>query len=460
MRRDTPRYSGSNPYLPGGVAGSASRGSLTSVQRLSFGGPLGSGISSTDEAAVGDADPTIEPAPTGMAVGGRYLLERGRKAYEVKNHLGNVLAVVSDLKIGTDVTNVQPTVVAHYLPDVLELTDYEPFGMHLASRRYVSGERYRFGFQGQEGDDEWSGEGNSVAFKYRVHDARIGRFLSIDPLAPEYPWNSPYAFSENQVINAVELEGLEREVRTIKIGYENGRPMLPQVAIQYNSKRRWSSNYFGFSIVDDTHGKTGILHNIEFTDHEGSTAYLSVYEPEPGTLNLQGFGVRLIGAGDNEDNEFSFKAENLGAPIDISILMAIIDARAPGKPWELSGRAMNKQFDLPAVSLRKSFGHDVFEFKDAIRKMRFQAGVYDGTLMKFVIGLNQVFPEAVPLRKTPLYSIRGGSSPEAPASPAPATKRPDTLYQWKDENGEPVQTTGHQSFYDSSPKTNTKKTAR
>ncbi len=53
------------------------------------------------------------------------------------------------------------------------------------------------------------GAGNSVNYKYRVHDARLGRFLSIDPLAPEYPWNSPYAFSENRVIDGVELEGLE-----------------------------------------------------------------------------------------------------------------------------------------------------------------------------------------------------------------------------------------------------------
>lgn len=42
-----------------------------------------------------------------------------------------------------------------------------------------------------------------------MHDPRIGRFLSIDPLAPEYPHNSPYAFSENRVIDMVELEGLE-----------------------------------------------------------------------------------------------------------------------------------------------------------------------------------------------------------------------------------------------------------
>jgi RHS repeat-associated protein len=66
---------------------------------------------------------------------------------------------------------------------------------------------YRYGFQNQETDPEMLGGG--VSFKYRVHDPRIGRFLSIDPLAPEYPWNSPFAFSENRVIDGIDLEGLE-----------------------------------------------------------------------------------------------------------------------------------------------------------------------------------------------------------------------------------------------------------
>jgi RHS repeat-associated protein len=68
---------------------------------------------------------------------------------------------------------------------------------------------YRYGFQGQEMDDEIKGEGNSVNYKYRMHDPRVGRFFAVDPLASNYPHNSPYAFSENVVINAIELEGLE-----------------------------------------------------------------------------------------------------------------------------------------------------------------------------------------------------------------------------------------------------------
>lgn len=69
---------------------------------------------------------------------------------------------------------------------------------------------YRYGFQGQENDTEIKGRGNSVNYKYRMHDPRVGRFFAVDPLAPSYPWNSPYAFSENSVISAVELEGLEK----------------------------------------------------------------------------------------------------------------------------------------------------------------------------------------------------------------------------------------------------------
>ena len=37
----------------------------------------------------------------------------------------------------------------------------------------------------------------------------VGRFFNIDPLAEKYTHNSTYAFSENRVIDARELEGLE-----------------------------------------------------------------------------------------------------------------------------------------------------------------------------------------------------------------------------------------------------------
>ncbi|GGD34360.1 hypothetical protein GCM10011343_25320 [Flavobacterium orientale] len=75
--------------------------------------------------------------------------------------------------------------------------------------RHGSAESYRYGFQGQEKDDEVKGEGNSLNYTFRMHDPRVGRFFAVDPLASEYPWYSPYSFSGNRVLDMVELEGLE-----------------------------------------------------------------------------------------------------------------------------------------------------------------------------------------------------------------------------------------------------------
>jgi RHS repeat-associated protein len=68
---------------------------------------------------------------------------------------------------------------------------------------------YRYFFNGQEADNEVLGDGALHAFEYRMHDTRIGRFWSVDPLAGKFPWNSVYAFAENRVVDGKELEGLE-----------------------------------------------------------------------------------------------------------------------------------------------------------------------------------------------------------------------------------------------------------
>ncbi|MEZ4775750.1 MAG: hypothetical protein R3D00_21400 [Bacteroidia bacterium] len=61
----------------------------------------------------------------------------------------------------------------------------------------------------RETDNEIYGTGNAVSYKYRVEETRLGRFLSVDPLSPKYPFYSPYAFSGNKIIAYRELEGLE-----------------------------------------------------------------------------------------------------------------------------------------------------------------------------------------------------------------------------------------------------------
>ena len=96
--------------------------------------------------------------------------------------------------------------------DVVSAADYSPFGAPLAARTYTApNTNYRFGFNGVERDDEIKGAENSYDFLFRIYDPRLGRFLSTDPLEKEYPWNSPYTFAENRVIDGKDLEGKEWE---------------------------------------------------------------------------------------------------------------------------------------------------------------------------------------------------------------------------------------------------------
>lgn len=66
---------------------------------------------------------------------------------------------------------------------------------------------------------------NYYEFKWRHHDYQIGRFIQIDPLAGDYPHNSTYAFSENRVINGIELEGLEHVIT----GYSYNANAMEQI---------------------------------------------------------------------------------------------------------------------------------------------------------------------------------------------------------------------------------------
>ncbi len=70
-------------------------------------------------------------------------------------------------------------------------------------------EDYRFGFNGQEKDNEIKGVGNSYSFLYRIFDSRLGKFLSVDPLAKSFPHFSSYQFAGNSPISAIDVEGAE-----------------------------------------------------------------------------------------------------------------------------------------------------------------------------------------------------------------------------------------------------------
>jgi len=79
----------------------------------------------------------------------------------------------------------------------------------MPGRKYNSAE-YRYGFNGKEKDDE--GEFGSITnydYGFRIYNPAVGRFLSVDPLSPDYSMLTPYQYASNTPIAAIDIDGKE-----------------------------------------------------------------------------------------------------------------------------------------------------------------------------------------------------------------------------------------------------------
>lgn len=124
---------------------------------------------------------------------GYYDFKKNRYVYQYKDQVNNIrLSYYRGI-------NGEPTIDQE--------TNYYPFGLeHKGYNRIVSTQpNYKYGFQKQERQDEtgW------LSFKWRNYDPALARFFNIDPLSEKYNYQSHYNFSENRVVDGIELEGLE-----------------------------------------------------------------------------------------------------------------------------------------------------------------------------------------------------------------------------------------------------------
>jgi RHS repeat-associated protein len=82
---------------------------------------------------------------------------------------------------------------------------YYPFGMIQPGRKYSAGPDYRYGFNGKEKDNSLGPDYHD--YDARIFDARVGRWLSMDPLTIKYPMLTPYHYGANNPILFVDNDG-------------------------------------------------------------------------------------------------------------------------------------------------------------------------------------------------------------------------------------------------------------
>ena len=74
--------------------------------------------------------------------------------------------------------------------------------------RNFSSPSYRYGYNGKEKVDEIKGlSGADYDFSARMYDARLGRFLSVDPLANQMSHMSTYTFALDNPISVIDGDG-------------------------------------------------------------------------------------------------------------------------------------------------------------------------------------------------------------------------------------------------------------
>ncbi|WKZ58225.1 MAG: RHS repeat-associated core domain-containing protein [Cyclobacteriaceae bacterium] len=242
------------------------------------------------------------------------------KHYELTNHLGNVLSVV------TDNINISPDSA---FAKIVAATDYYAFGSEMPGRTYSGGGEegagaYRYGFNGKEKDTENTWGDTSYDYGFRIYNPRYGKFLSVDPLTKSYPMLTPYQFASNRPIDGIDLDGLEY-VRRVHIVAGNGAIIHTEDYVYYKMSENELAAHGGTPAGRYNaggHGPRGegVLHQFinasgellkERWDLERNSAVASAQ-----THGLYSGGGSITQQGNGFDYDFSWQ------PIDIADAIA------------------------------------------------------------------------------------------------------------------------------------------
>ena len=191
------------------------------------------------------------------------VLANGTYQYHLKDHLGNTRAVFGKAP------------GAGQAPALVQATDYYPFGK---SFEHVNVAQNRYLYNGKELQDQAIGGTPFGWYDYgrRFYDPDGARFMSVDPLAEKYYFQSVYAYAANNPIRFIDWMGMgpqnsNRQQMVQLMGVQNFRSTGPPVTVSAtltaklgfnfdlkagNTKVKVSGNYVELKASQSTNGQS------------------------------------------------------------------------------------------------------------------------------------------------------------------------------------------------------------
>ncbi|GAA4272780.1 DUF6443 domain-containing protein [Aquimarina gracilis] len=164
--------------------------------------------------------------------------------YQFKDHLDNIRLSYKDANKDGTITQ----------DEIVQEKNYYPFGLeHRGYNNTIVGREHPYKFQGVELEE--SLDLNLYEMDWRQYDPAIGRFISIDPLAEERNWLTPYNFVQNNPIIRVDPSGL---LDDYGIDRQGNITLLQETDDTTDTLYAVNTNENGETVVDESRGSVTV----------------------------------------------------------------------------------------------------------------------------------------------------------------------------------------------------------
>jgi RHS repeat-associated protein len=230
-------------------------------------------------------------------------------AYQYKDHLGNIRLTYMDVNQNNKATTNL---------EIIEENNYYPFGLkHKGYNDVVSANvnsvSSKFKYNGKELEESLGYDMHE--YEARHYDAALGRFVTIDPLAEDYNFQTPYSYAINNPIRFIDKFGMgpifDEDGNVIGYEVEDGQGPS-HIAEDLTNLGIYQEDIDFLDIVSLNKDKFKNVKNKEDINDKEYTR-LNLNEGEVINVPSDKFGGNLIVTNDSEINESTTTEEQFGS---------------------------------------------------------------------------------------------------------------------------------------------------